>query len=208
MSEELERQKKECEEMSLAAMVWWMMLWYASDEGKIELPSEQEWLSSELVATIIEEVTEEKFRYSWRHSEAGRVKIQQWNAWPEYLNRAVERKPRKLPYSFEPDHPKCRVLDLLRRFVKYHFVHADDKKWYGSALRSFHEENTPVTQGCSRFLPSREMYFRAMEYVSECIADLGFDRMESLTDWLRGIGIQIMRPCIRRDTTYIRAHKS
>lgn len=205
MNDPLRQRTQEWEEKRLAAMIWWLMLWYASDAGKLELPSEQEWLSCELVATIAEETTGEKFRYSWKHNESGRVKMQQWNAWPEYLNRVMESSSRCLPYSLEPDHPRCLVMNLLKRFAKYRFVHEHNEKRYESNLSLFHKESALVMKECSRFKPGREMYHEAIEYVDEQQKYCGFDRGELLL-WLSKMSLLIMRPCINRDIQFIRAH--
>lgn len=208
MSDVLERYRKECEEMQLAAMIWWLIIWYASDEGNPEVPSEQEWLSCELVATIAEEMTGEKFQYSWRHDEFGRERHQQWDVWPEYLNRVMERFPQYPQYHPGATASKCKALDLLKRFVKYQFAFERDEKWYASELRTFHRGNTPTTFGCSRFVPHREMHNRALWYLTEHMAELGFDRIELVTDWLSRIGMQIMRPYVERDIAYIKKHYS
>lgn len=212
MSDILERHRKECEDMKLAAMIWWLILWYASEEGKIEIPSEQEWLVCELVASLIEEATGEKFWYSWRYDEFERECDHQWNEWPERINIEINRCARHQHAKFNGSDPKSIVRGLLKRFVQQRFAYERSEKWYDSDLKVFHENATPTTYGRSTFKPHREMHNSALAFVSIYGMRLGLDRVEPIveliTDWLARVGICIMRPYIERDVAYIKKHYS
>ncbi len=204
MSGALERHLRECNEMRLAGMIWWLILWYASDGGEVYIPSEQGWLSCELGATIVEEVTGEKQWYSWRHDEFDRECHHDWREWPEMVNAKLENCERHNHSAFDGSKPKSMVLGLLKRFVRYRLEYGRSDMWYGSDLKVFHEHTTPIISGRSTFRPHREMYNRAMAYLRDHGSILGFDQVELLTDWIGRLGMMVMRPYVDRDVAYIK----
>ena len=153
--------------MRLAAMVWWLILWYASDEGELEIPSEHEWLTCELIATLVEEATEEKFWYSWRHNGSGREHHHQWNEWPNVLNGEMDRCDKYHRTRFDGWNLESRFRKWLKRFVWQSFQSDSGEKGYVSELKLFHIHNTPTSFGYSRFKPHREMYDKASSELFE-----------------------------------------
>lgn len=192
----LEKHIKNCKDMKLAGMVWWLILWFASDEGKLEIPSEQEWLTCELVAALIEESRGEKFHYSWRHDFDGSERDHPWNEWPEKLNAMAKMMPNRRGKSAEKN---LRVL--LKRFVAYQFQSAHDEKWYDSELKHFHANTTPTTAGSSRFVPYREMAQKSILF----LGTQGTDVYTGAMKWCEKIGT-LMRPYIERDVAFIKSH--
>ena len=207
MSDILEQHRKKYEEMRLAAMIWWLILWYASNEGELEIPSEHEWLICELAATLIEEATAKQFWYSWQHDDANHECTQEWDVWPDRLNTELDRCAQYNPMKFDGWDFDSRLRKYLKQFVQQTFQCAHSEKWFISRLRWFHEEysTTQVTinRARARFTPHYEMYRRAIDELPRHT----FEQYEDACEWCRRLGI-IMRKYIERDIAYIKAHYS
>ena len=197
MVDALEQHRKNSEEMELAGMIWWLILWHASDEGKLEIPSEQQWLSCELVAVLFEMLTGVELWFSWRHNIAGSECQHEWNEWPDELNEML-RMIKEGDGSVYGNMPI-----LLKRFVRYEFNSQHDEKDFVSELKLFHEDHTPRPIGRSRFVPCSEIYTQAvgglLRFTSAHHSDV--------CEWCRKIGM-LMRKYIERDVAYIKAHYS
>lgn len=203
MMDALEQHRKNCEEMKLAAMVWWLILWYASDEGTTKIPTQHEWLTSELVSTVFEELTGGRIWYSWQHNEDGEEQSHPWNEWPIWFNEEMVRCERYHRNKFDGFDTESRMRKLLKRFVYQLFQYDRSDKWYTSELVLFHENHKPFPSGRSQFKPHREMYEKAK---SELFKQLPL-RYEEVCEWCRKIGT-LMRPYIERDIVYIKKHYS
>ncbi|KKR12075.1 MAG: hypothetical protein UT41_C0003G0002 [Candidatus Wolfebacteria bacterium GW2011_GWC2_39_22] len=194
---------KQREEMRLAARVWWLILWHASKEGTKEIPTQYEWLSSELVAALFEELTERKFWYSWQHSETGKEESHAWNVWPLRLNTELEQCERYHQRKFDGGDIESKLRKVLKWFVWQNFQFERSDKSYDSELNLFHTNNTPFPSGNSRFKPCRDMYEKA---VSDVLLYTSANHTE-VCEWCRKIAL-LMQPYIDRDMAYIRKHRS
>lgn len=202
MKNVMERHRKRCEEMQFAGMIWWLILWYATDEGRREVPAEHQWLSCELAAALIESSTKEQVRYSWRYDHAGNVCLHQWDVWPKEMNRLLQSAPMRKGSTAEK-----RLQLLMRRFVTQWFVHGHGEKDYSSELTWFHESNTPRQITRARFIPSKEMYDKADACMCESKGRYTAQFWCVLPGWIRDIAT-LMRPHIERDVAYIKQHYS
>lgn len=203
----LEEYRRECEEMRLAGMIWWLVLWYASDEGRLEIPSEQQWLACELVATLIEEVEDRKFYYSWRHDRTNREQVQEWDEWPSYVNAQLDKCRTRNPNAFSDASVEGQMRDLLKRFVQYKFSSDHDEKDWMSELKIFHEQAMANSCRQSKIVPRRELYDKADKHLCSIKGQRSKEFWCALPSWCREIGV-IMRPYIERDLAYIRKHYS
>jgi len=197
MVDQLAEVREQNKNMQLAAMLWWQIIWYASDEGRNEIPSQQEWLSCELVATIIETVTGTPVWFSWRHNEAGKEAPQQ-RGWQHRLNQALG----ECAVSEVSIHWK-RPLELLMRFVQYEPYGGGE---YSSTLEAFHENNALHNTNRCTFIPHQETYRRAQQYLSQ---GSGLSELECFHAQAICKNLAIcMRPYINRDLAYIKKNYS
>jgi hypothetical protein len=195
--------KKKDAEMRLAAKIWWLILWYASDEGRLEVPSEQEWLTWELAASIIDEVSGEKFRYSWGYDADRHPRSQSWNEWPETLNDEMVECERHYYISFDKKTHEGRLRDLMRRFVWQDGKREGTETRYDSELKLFHEQSVRSVRRRPRFKPCGEMYVDAMGELFRLVPD----HHAEVSEWCRKIA-KIMRPHVERDVAFIKKHYS
>ena len=202
MTNALERYKKECEEMKLAAMVWRLILWHACDEGRFEIPTEQEWLSSELVAAIGEDVTGTKIFFSGRHDWSGQEYNQDFG-WQDRLNDILESCEEVFHNKFDGSTPEGILRALLKRFVHYTFHSDHDEKGYTSELKLLIENDPAIARGRSLFIPHREMAMKSIRFLGE----QGVDVYAGAMEWCSRIGL-LMQPYIARDVAYIEKHYS
>lgn len=189
----LERERKE---MLLAAMVWCLAVWYASDEGKAEVPSQHEWLSSELVAALVEDGTGEKFWYSWRHDRFGKEHHYQWDEWPNGLNVALGMAIWEVEGSID-----TLLLRLLGKFVQYRPQRDMDERWYDSELKLFIVSSMSIPQSRALFVPSRDMAAKSIQ----AIGAEGVALYAGAMSLCLRIG-SLMRPYIKRDIAYIKKY--
>lgn len=185
--------RKQDKEMQLAAMLWWQIIWYASDEGKREIPSQQEWLSCELVATIVETITGTPVWFSWNHNEKGK-EVPQQRGWQHRLNQALGA----CPVSEVSLHWKM-PLELLMRFVQYE-PYGDGE--YSSMLEAFHETNAMHNTSRSTFIPHQATFQKTQDYFGD---KSDFSVWERMT--LQRICAELggrMKPYIDRDIAYVK----
>lgn len=201
MDDALDEYHKECGEMRLAAMIWWLILWYTSDEGRLEIPSEQQWLTCELVAALIEEVEGKKFYYSWRHDRTNKEQAQEWDEWPSYVNGQLDKCRAVNPNAFGATAIEGRLRDLIKRFARYKVERVHSEKDWMSELRIFHEQIAAKLCRRSTCIPDREMHTKA---VGELLRYTSAHHAE-VCGWCREIG-KIMRPYIERDVAFIKKH--
>ncbi len=193
--------KKECEEMKLAAMLWWLMIWHASGQGRaFRLPRESQWLSSELVAALQGDVTGDVYLYSWRHDASGDEHPHDWRDWPKDLNDDLDELERKFPHMFRST-IEGELRALMKRFVRYEFDGPDSD----SELNRFHMNCTELSSGRSTFAPQREIFEQADTYLHR--TQPSFEWWGIASEWCRTIGA-LMRPSIERDVVYIKKHYS
>ena len=194
MAISIDQHKKDCDkDMTLAAMLWWQTLRYASDGGKNRIPSEQDWLSSELVAAIVKMTTGKQWWVSARHDEEGVVGLCR-RGWQNSLNQALEDRA-----QFKEFGRWERALVMLADFVQY-------DRDENSNLRWFHENNALHNPGCSTFIPHQEIFRVSKQYI---------DNDSGLSVWdqcaygkiCEKLG-EYMQPFIARDIAYIKKNYS
>jgi hypothetical protein len=204
MSDALEQHRMNCEEMKLAGMIWWLILWHASCEGKLEIPLRQNWLSSELASAIIDDASRMKCFFLWEHDGEGNECVQDFGE-ESQLNDAMDECEKNHPYAFNGSTIESEMRALLKRFVHYEFQSAQNEKDWISELRLFHENNTPRTMRQIVFTPNREMYERADMYLHT--VQPSFEWWAIVSEWYRKIA-RLMYPYIERDVAYIKSHYS
>ncbi|OGM94079.1 hypothetical protein A2524_04125 [Candidatus Wolfebacteria bacterium RIFOXYD12_FULL_48_21] len=189
-SAEVSEQDKD---MQLAAMLWWQIIWYASHEGRSEIPSQQEWLSCELAAAIIDEISRKPHWVSWRHNEKN-MEIARSRGWQTRLTQALDAC-----VLSDLGSNWIKPFKLLIQFVRYE---PGDGGEYDSALRMFHEENVLRNPGHSTFIPHQETYRRARYHIDN---ESGLSPLERfhVTTACEVIG-GCMRLYIERDLAYIK----
>ncbi len=180
------------DEVQQVVMVWWLMMWFASDEGEQKIPTQQEWLSCELAAALHEAATGEKFLFSWRHDEQGREHCWRECEWTHRLNHAMET---------------CgtlhTIVGLLKTFIRYESQLDHDESWHTSLLKDMYEGSAIYSATTSTFVPSRRMYEDARRHL-ECHAINGISHENLLR--LCALYGQRMRPYVMRDLAYIKQH--
>lgn len=189
MGSGIEQHQKQDKNMKLAAMLWWQILWYASDKGRKKIPSEQEWLSSELVAAMVKATTGKQWWVSSRHDESGTVVLfvhGWWSQFGQVLDDYV------LPKKFGR---WTRVFRLLTEFVRC------DRSG-DSHLKLFHENNALHNPGCSTFIPHQETFRISEQYIKNASGLNGWDQIV-YGKACKMLG-EHMQPYIERDLAYIK----
>lgn len=177
------------EDMRLAAMLWWQILWYASDKGRKKIPSEHDWLSSELVAAMVKATTGKQWWVSSRHDESGAI-VLCVHGWWSQLGQALDNNV--LPKKFGR---WTRVFRLLAEFVRY------DRSG-NSQLELFHKNNVLHNTGCSTFIPHQETFRISEQHIKNASGLNGWNQIvygkacEMLGEF--------MQPYIERDLAYIK----
>lgn len=195
MGSDIEQQKERAEEMRLAAMLWWQTIWYASEEGTKGIPSQQGWLSCELIAAIVKMTTGKQWWVSPCHDESGRIHL--WNQgwqWWNLFNQALEDRT-----PFGEFGRWTRALEALADFVRY------DRDG-NSSLEWFHKNNALHNPGCSIFIPHQEAYRVSKRYL-ETSSGLGVWDQCAYDKVCKLLG-EHMQPVIARDIAYIKKNYS
>ena len=180
-------------DMQLAAMLWWLTIWYASDNGMDIVPSQQEWLSSELAAAIIKNVTGKEWWGSWRHDESGQV-VSQHRGWQLHLGQALDACDQQ---QGRPEVYK-KLVGLLIQFVRYR--HQGNGEY--TSMLEFYNNSALYNSARSTFIPHQETFRRAQQYISSMsgLCELECFHAQAIC---KNLAID-MRPYIKRDLAYIK----
>lgn len=193
MEEEVEQYRERSEDMKLAAMLWWQILWHASGGGINRIPSEHGWLSCELIAAIVKMTTGKQWWVSPRHNEAGE-RTHYFRAWHYHQWQPLDDQA-----SFKEFGRWARVLELLSEFVRY------DRNG-DSQLKRFHENNALHNIGCSTFIPHQEILRLSKQYIEN---ESGLSLWDQIAygKACEKLG-ECMQPFIERDIAHIRNNYS
>lgn len=194
MEEDVEQRKKHDEDMRLAAMLWWQILWHASGGGRNKIPSQHKWLSFELVAAIVKMTKGKQWWASPRHNASG-VEVHQVRAWQNLLGAEVFDDQD----LFKEFGRWARVLELSVDFVRYDYGENSLLKW-------FHETNALHNPGCSTFIPHQEIFRISKQYIEN---ESGLSTWDQIAygKACETLG-ECMQPFIERDIAYIRKNYS